>query len=246
VKIAGRRSGKLHAPSLHRLRVDDNRIFCKKETHDAHDTAITLLIDNSGSMSVDGKIQLACRAAYAVTQTLERISITHEILGFSTNDSISNRKYFEDCEEQQRKLRRTFSRISPILMYRYKGFEERLNSTIRRRIIGAGGGRGFDTQVSLANNVDGESLLLAARRLFLRKEKRKVMIVLSDGQPHANGVIRHLASHRHHGWFRQALLSKERSDPRHQHAALDHRRRASSVSAEPLGKFKTLKLSLAG
>ena len=37
----------------------------------------------------------------------------------------------------------------------------------------------------MAQNADGEALIWAYNRLIVRKEKRKVMIVLSDGEPHA-------------------------------------------------------------
>lgn len=37
----------------------------------------------------------------------------------------------------------------------------------------------------MSQNADGEALIWAYNRLVVRKEKRKVMIVLSDGEPHA-------------------------------------------------------------
>ncbi|WEU67325.1 DNA polymerase III subunit alpha [Xanthomonas phage JGB6] len=39
----------------------------------------------------------------------------------------------------------------------------------------------------MANNVDGESVEIAGRRLLQRKESRKIMIVMSDGSPAADG-----------------------------------------------------------
>lgn len=45
-------------------------------------------------------------------------------------------------------------------MYRFKGFEEKFNSQVKRRLIGTGNRM---SNVSLAANVDGESVLMAAR-----------------------------------------------------------------------------------
>jgi cobalamin biosynthesis protein CobT len=64
---------------------------------------------------------------------------------------------------------------------------------VKRRIIAAG--QYSASNVELQNNVDGESVLTAAKRLLTRREPRKVMIVLSDGQPSAVGIPAHLQSH---------------------------------------------------
>ena len=47
----------------------------------------------------------------------------------------------------------------------------------------------------MRNNVDGESVEIAARRLLSRKENGKVMIVLSDGYPAASGDSGKLNDH---------------------------------------------------
>ncbi|MEA3072739.1 MAG: cobaltochelatase CobT, partial [Alphaproteobacteria bacterium] len=166
------------------------------------DTAVTLLVDCSGSMRYS-KLQLAAHAAYALSQTLERVGIAHEILGFTTNETkVDNHRMMEDIGKEQDALGRPFSRFSPITMYVFKAFDERLNVVTRRRLIGAAGsseGRGspdyFPHQVATRANVDGESVMLAALRLLKRREQRKVMIVLSDGEPAAYGIEHHLAEH---------------------------------------------------
>jgi cobaltochelatase CobT len=47
----------------------------------------------------------------------------------------------------------------------------------------------------MRENVDGESVLVAAMRLRSRKEARKIMIVLSDGQPACGGLRPALRHH---------------------------------------------------
>ena len=62
----------------------------------------------------------------------------------------------------------------------FKSFNSRFNSE-RRRAMAC-----YD-EIDLANNIDGESVEYAAKRLWARREARKLMIVLSDGLPCAEG-----------------------------------------------------------
>jgi cobalamin biosynthesis protein CobT len=185
MEIAGQRRGRMHSPSLHRLSAGDDRIFSRREEIKSKDTAVTLLIDNSGSMRGE-KARTAMVAGYALASTLERVKIPNEVLGFTTGD-------FENCPEtikrgyQQQIWGGTgrapgesvrWSRWLPIVMPVYKDFNERISSEVKKRIAFTA-----NAQKGMASNIDGECLEYAAIRLAKRKEKRKVLIVLSDGQP---------------------------------------------------------------
>lgn len=177
VKVPGFRSGRLHGGSLHRLQVQDDRVFRRVQENKSKETAVTLLIDNSGSMG-GSKIDTAMKAGFALSSTLERVGIKHEVLGFTTlfpNPEQSKMIY----EEKERLGEKSdLARFEPIHMPIYKGFEERLNPVIKRRFV-----KGFHHGIPLLNNVDGESVRYAGQRLLQRREVRKVMIVLSDGNP---------------------------------------------------------------
>ncbi|RWJ03394.1 IPT/TIG domain-containing protein [Mesorhizobium sp.] len=176
--MAGYRSGRLHAPNLHRLIAGDDRIFFKREEHTSKDTAVTLLIDNSGSMK-GSKVRTAMVGAYALATTLERVRIPHEILGFTTGDWGSlPHSINEAMQEEYQKSGVRFQRTLPIIMPIYKSFDERINSEVKKRIAFTA-----NAQRNLQGNIDGESLEYAAIRLSKRREKRKVIIVLSDGHP---------------------------------------------------------------
>jgi cobalamin biosynthesis protein CobT len=181
VKVPGLRSGRLHAPSLHRLKVNDDRIFHRKQEHKSKDTAVTLLVDNSGSMC-GAKIVTAMVAAYALSLTLERVNVANEMLGFTTGDygqaprSVIESMHREIQEEYNKGV--TYHRVVPIMMPIYKTFDERVRTEVKARIAYMA-----NVQPGMGSNVDGESLEYAAVRLAQRREKRKVMIVLSDGQP---------------------------------------------------------------
>lgn len=179
MNVPGFRSGRLHGAGLHRLMAGDDRIFRRKHEAKSTDTAVSLLIDNSGSMSGE-KMTLAMQAGYALSSTLERVRIAHEAIGFTTSHDVT-REYFEELEREATRIGKGFSRNVPLYMPIFKSFDERLNPQIRKRFAAA-----IHNQNYLMNNIDGESVRIAAHRLMKRKETRKVMIVLSDGNPAAS------------------------------------------------------------
>lgn len=191
VNVPGYRRGRLHAASLHRLAVGDDRVFRRRTESRSKDVAVGLLIDNSGSMQ-GHKMRLAMTSGFALSQTLERVSIQHEVLGFTTLE-MSAAKGLDPrmVQAEETRIGRGFDRFEPLYMPIYKGFDERLTSETRKRFATAINQQDFCTE-----NVDGESVDIAAWRLAQRKEKRKVLIVLSDGFPacrsHSSKLHRHL------------------------------------------------------
>lgn len=183
VRTAGHRAGRLHSPSLYRVLQNDPRVFQRKEEHQSKDTAVMLLVDNSGSMN-GAKMATAMQASYALAQTLERVNIPNEIIGFTTG-SLSHAAVTQYHQETAKGIR--FCRASTIVMPVYKQFSERVTPAVKRRIAYQ-----VNVQYGLNNNTDGESLEYAALRLIPRRERRKVMLVLSDGQPVGSGSGWHL------------------------------------------------------
>ena len=177
LKLPGFRSGRLHAASLHKLLVGDDRVFRRLHENTSKDTAVGLVVDNSGSMG-GKKMTTAMQAAYALSQTLERVKIAHEVLGFTTLPA--NRTLDDLITAEEARIGKQYGRIEPIYMPIYKDFNERLTPAVKQRFAVAAEHQNF-----LRNNVDGECIEVAATRLMRRKEKRKVLIVLSDGSPSA-------------------------------------------------------------
>jgi cobalamin biosynthesis protein CobT len=182
---AGRRSGRLHAANLARLAVDDGRVFRRRQESTSKDVAVELVVDVSGSMR-GAKVHLATQAAYALSSVLERIGISNEVICFTTGRPAVD---YETLNEEIRKIGRSFTRIESLYMPILKGFNERLKTDVKERFGWLPNSR------ILRNNVDGECLEVAARRLLARREAGKVMIVLSDGAPNANGDAYALATH---------------------------------------------------
>lgn len=195
VNVPGYRSGRLHSSGLHRLTVNDDRVFRRKQEAHSTDTAVCLLVDNSGSMS-GRKTEVAMSAAFALSSTLDRVKIAHECIGFTTGYGGFGRApagyNWGVIRAEEQRLKRSFSRTEPVYMPIYKGFEERLTPAVKKRFADVVGHQNF-----LANNIDGEAVETATQRLLKRKEKRRVLIVLSDGFPACSGNAAEIYSHLH-------------------------------------------------
>jgi cobalamin biosynthesis protein CobT len=178
IRTPGHRNGKLHAPSLFRVPQGDPRVFTQKQEHESKDTAVSVVIDNSGSMG-GPKMALAMTAGYALCSTLDRVKIANEVIGFTTGGWGGMPASMREAMANDAKAARIrWDRTTPLVLPIYKTFDERLTATVKARFAFM-----KNAQAGLAGNVDGESLEYAAERLLKRSEKRKVMLVLSDGQP---------------------------------------------------------------
>lgn len=186
----GKRRGKLHGPNLHRILAGDDRVFFRKEEAQSLDTAIMLNLDFSGSMA-GGRLKLAAETAFALGSVLNKLGIAFECLGFTTAEGSH---FHPDCRTQKYndEVRasneiRPVHRYTPIMMPKLKGFDERWLPNVQRRFAFIYNNRGS----KIGNNVDfggtpeGCGNEFAARRLLQRKEARKIMITMTDGEPAA-------------------------------------------------------------
>jgi len=151
--------GRLDQRRLHVLGMGTTTdVFMKRTIQPEIDTAISLLIDSS--LSMGSSIKLAAQVAYLLSSTLETINIPHEVLSFTAcGDRIYGGGY---------------DRTLPLRHFIHKSFSTRLNHCLEAmNRIGS----------IMSQNTDGESVLWAAARLATRKEKRRVLFVLSDGEP---------------------------------------------------------------
>jgi len=147
-------------------------IYKQEEEMEFRDTVVSILIDNSGSMR--GKpIELACVAADLISAALERCGVSCEILGFTTREW-SGGQSAKDWAAAGRPLNP--GRLNDTLHILYKAADQPVR---RSRLAVCGMLNGS----ILKENIDGEALLWASRRLLARQETRKVLIVISDGAP---------------------------------------------------------------
>ncbi|HHR9723354.1 TPA: cobaltochelatase CobT-related protein [Salmonella enterica subsp. enterica serovar Oranienburg] len=169
--IPGQRRGRIHGSSLYRLSMKDERVFRRKEDHKAVNACVQQVIDLSGSMN-GKKILLALASAYTIADALDRINVPNIITGFTTFGN-------PDCSVRSK---RGFSRFEALMLPIIKNWNEKANAPEIRARMGCVG-----TTFPLLNNVDGESIVQLASLFSGRMEDRKIMLVLSDGEPCATG-----------------------------------------------------------
>jgi cobaltochelatase CobT len=136
------------------------------------DTVVTLLIDNSGSMR-GRPISIAAICADVLARTLERCAVKVEILGFTTRawkGGLSREKWLAQGREMQP------GRLNDLRHIVYKSADAPWRRT--RENLGLMMKEGL-----LKENIDGEALEWAHRRLLGRREQRKIHMVISDGAP---------------------------------------------------------------
>lgn len=89
----GVKRGTLHTGSLHKLitgsEESSKRVFRKRIVSDTVDTAVTLLVDCSGSMS-GSKFEMACAGAGVMAEALKPLNISYSVYGFT------NTRYDDD------------------------------------------------------------------------------------------------------------------------------------------------------
>lgn len=166
--------GLIDAAKLDRVVINPGFEHAYKRESDSlfRDSIVTLLIDNSGSMR--GKqVETACVVAELLAAALERCSITTEILGFTTSAWKGGRPY-KDWVRAGKPA--SPGRLNELLHIIYKDASTPLRRA-RDSICAM-----LAPQI-LKENVDGEALEWAALRLSRRPERRKILIVLSDGAP---------------------------------------------------------------
>ncbi len=146
--------------------------FKREKDTEFRDTCVTLLLDNSGSMR-GRPISIAAICADVLARTLERCSVKVEILGFTTRawkGGQSREKWLGSGREPHP------GRLNDLRHIIYKGADSPWRRT--RPNLGLMMKEGL-----LKENIDGEALEWAHRRLSARREARKILMVISDGAP---------------------------------------------------------------
>jgi len=150
-----------------------NKLTFKKEKEiEFKDTIVSLLIDNSGSMR-GRPITVAALCCDILTKTLEKCLVKTEILGFTTKawkGGKSREKWISNGKPSNP------GRLNDLRHIIYKSADASWRRS--KKNLGLLLREGI-----LKENVDGEALLWAYKRIIKRREKRKILIVVSDGAP---------------------------------------------------------------
>src|ERR671917_246862 len=146
--------------------------YKREREADFRDTVVTLLIDNSGSMR-GRPITVAAMCSDILARTLERCAVKTEILGFTTRawkGGLSRERWVQDGKP------RNPGRLNDLRHVVYKAADAPWRRS--RKNLGLMLREGL-----LKENIDGEALEWAYRRLRARPEHRRILMVISDGAP---------------------------------------------------------------
>lgn len=160
--VKNQRRGKLARSQVYKVCVPqvgngdwNTQVFRKKVVADCLDTAVYLLVDCSGSMS-GSKYIAACAGAKLMAECLDTLNMNYEVLGFSTERGSGYKEH------------------AVFAIFKQFGVPNNPNVMLH----------GMDDMGhNLNNNPDGPAVRFAVDRLMQQRNKRKLLIVLSDGSP---------------------------------------------------------------
>ncbi len=166
--------GSLDPTRLPRIIIDPRQPLSFKREKDTEfrDTVVTLLLDNSGSMR-GRPITVAATCADILARTLERCGVKVEILGFTT-------RAWKGGQSREAWLRENKpaspGRLNDLRHIIYKSADAPWRRS--RKHLGLMMREGL-----LKENIDGEALDWAHKRLLGRPEQRRILMMISDGAP---------------------------------------------------------------
>src|SRR5262247_2505368 len=166
--------GTLDAARLPRVIVDPMHPLSFKAERDAEfrDTVVTLLLDNSGSMR-GRPIMVAACCADLLARTLERCGVKVEILGFTT-------RAWKGGQAREAWLAAgkppNPGRLNDLRHIIYKPADAPWRRAKRSLAL-------MMREGLLKENIDGEALSWAHRRLVARPERRRILMMISDSAP---------------------------------------------------------------
>jgi len=166
--------GTLDASKLTRVIIDPLHSLSYKveKNTEFKDTVVTLLIDNSGSMR-GRPISVAAICADILSRTLERCSVKVEVLGFTTKNwkgGKSREKWNLNNKPSNP------GRLNDLRHIIYKSADTPWRQA--KKNLGLMLKEGL-----LKENIDGEALMWAFKRISKRHEERKILMIISDGAP---------------------------------------------------------------
>ena len=174
-KVYNASYGKVNTKAIHRFveeeeTTDSDKVFYHRKEDTSDKASVCILIDQSGSMSAktegQRRIESAREIGYIIAKVCQKSDdIDLTIIGFSAQEQATEAKFAKVAGKGEVNLRMVYSSTG---------------SADIRNIL---------HMEAHSNNIDGYSIWYAAQKICESKVSysKKVMIVVSDGQPCANG-----------------------------------------------------------
>ena len=148
------RTGRIDRRRVARIAAGETKIFGKPGIKKGVSTAVHILLDVSGSMQSQNKITLACHASFALAHALQQLSG----LGVAVTSFPNGTRPGEE------RIVRAWSTVASVLVHK-----QRLHTRFKIQSNGT-------TPMA-------EAVWWVMQQLCALKENRKVLLILSDGEP---------------------------------------------------------------
>lgn len=169
-----RENGQIDSKRLVQAVTGGTNVYKRRVDREELDTAVHMLVDLSGSMS-GRKMNTACLSAIAFAECFEGTSINYQISGFDNTNTD-----YTQMQKLCRSAKGTYHRAEQLNIYQFKKFNDKLfnmKGSIASMYNAAGG-----------NNSDQCALMWAYDQLKKQPQKRKILLVFSDGSPAVYGI----------------------------------------------------------
>lgn len=178
----GLRRGQLDHQRLYQTALGSKNVMKKVFPGIDFSTAVQIVVDLSGSMGHRDKhdsltrYQMAMQMAIILAEVFQLLKVPFEITGFNTGDG----GYGSQTPAYQGNRNLHF-RTEQVLYHIFKAFDDDYSLEVNKHRLGA--------IHSAGSNIDHEVIRWSAARLMQRPEKRKLQIILSDGQPCGGEIL---------------------------------------------------------
>lgn len=187
--ISDQEEGQVNSKKLYALlNQGSDKIFKQIKECESDSVAISLLIDLSGSMN-GTRINLARQVAILFAETLNQLRVPSEVIGFTTAPS---KRVFAKLQKETgmdlQEISKLYARFFPCIYSIFKAFNEPF--------------RAMKPRVPAMNALEytpiDDAILFTAKRIVERMETRKIILILTDGEPYSGNptmqqtVINHL------------------------------------------------------
>lgn len=171
-------SGRVDRKAFARFATGGTSIFSKRQYEEATKSAVSVLIDCSGSMNEYGRIKVAESVAIQLSRILDKSNVAYSVTGF-----------YGDTGKTALIARGAtpLNTITPVERVRFVPFKT-WNETIGR----ASAKLGSISQWARNSTPDYSALSLTIEELSRREEGRKILFLLTDANGYVGSHIRHL------------------------------------------------------
>jgi len=170
-------SGRLDRKAFTRYACGEANIFSKREVREAELSAVSIMIDCSGSMTYGGEIALAGQVAVQLCKIFDKANAEFSVTGFYGGDDAQ-------VQSATGASRDIAVRVEKPVFIPFKKWGESLSKASAKL--------GGIAQCAQGSTPDYSSIALAIEDLALRKEPRKVLFLLTDANGYNQAHMKYL------------------------------------------------------